>query len=167
MKKQAIRLWGRLCRSSRSGLRGIALMGMIGFPTGATEAQDIILATARPALVIKSDIGGYLAARRQEIERLRASGQRVELRGTCISACTMYLGLPNACVAPRAVFGFHGPSRSGDPVAPEKFEYWSREMARSYREPLKTWYMTTGRYMIRGYFEISGAQLISMGYRAC
>ncbi|SOB94056.1 hypothetical protein [Rhodobacter maris] len=148
-------------------LIAVAIIGLASVMSGAGQAQGRSLGAARPALVIHSDIGGYLSARRQEIERLRATGRRVELRGTCISACTMYLGLPHVCVSPQAVFGFHGPSRSGTPVAPEKFEYWSREMARSYREPLKSWYMTTGRYMIRGYFEISGTQLIAMGYHAC
>lgn len=117
--------------------------------------------------VVQRDRGGYVGARGREIERMRREGERVEIRGICLSACTMYLDLPNVCVAPDAVLGFHGPSDHGRPLSPERFERWSREMARHYREPLYSWYMKKARYETQGYFSLRGAQLIAMGYPRC
>lgn len=111
--------------------------------------------------------GGYLARRSDRIAQMRSTGQRVEIRGTCISACTMYLSLPNVCITPGAVLGFHGPSENGRPLPPRDFEYWSQVMAANYAEPLRSWFMNTARYNTSGYYQISGAQLIRMGYPQC
>jgi hypothetical protein len=122
---------------------------------------------AGPVLIIRSDRGGLMETRSNQINQLRSSGQRVELRGICLSSCTMYLGLPNVCVAPKAEFGFHGPSWYGSPLASSDFEYWSQLMARSYREPLRSWFLDKGRYRINGYYRMSGIDLIRMGYARC
>ena len=75
------------------------------------------------------------------IRQLRSSGQRVEVRGTCLSACTMYLGLTNLCITPSAEFGFHGPTRNGRKLPAEEFDHWSLVMARDYTPQLQRWYM--------------------------
>ena len=165
MHGKATRLRDRLRLFSRRAARAIVTFGLIGVPMGAAQAQGIILAGS--PMIVTSDRGGYLAARSDEINRMRAIGQRVELRGTCLSACTMYLSLPNICVAPNAVFGFHGPSKSGTPLPQRDFDYWSGVMAANYSEPLRSWFMTEARYMINGYYQMSGAQLIAMGYPRC
>ncbi len=138
-------------------------------------AVIVLLATAlappvqaqSTAMVVRNDRGGLLGQRNAEIRALRASGQRVELRGLSLSACTMYLSLPNACVSPSAIFGFHGPSRGGRPLPAAEFEHWSELMARNYREPLRSWFMAKGRFITEGYFEMSGAELIRLGYPNC
>ena len=51
-------------------------------------------------------IGNYLA----KYQVLRASGEQVEIDGTCASACTIVLGLiarNRICVTPRAILEFH------------------------------------------------------------
>lgn len=118
-------------------------------------------------IVVQSDRGGYIGQRNAEIRTLRASGTRVELQGLCLSACTMYLSLPNACVSPSAVFGFHGPSRNGQPLSARDFDHWSQIMASGYREPLRSWYMSQARYTLSGYHQLSGTDLIRMGYPPC
>ncbi|WP_245861024.1 hypothetical protein [Rhodobacter maris] len=138
---------------------------LVGLATGAAEAQQIYLAAN--TLIVSADGGGYLARRSDRIAQMRATGQRVEIRGTCISACTMYLSLPNVCVTPSAVLGFHGPSENGRPLPPRDFEYWSQVMAANYAEPLRSWFLSTARYNTSGYYQISGAQLIRMGYQQC
>lgn len=58
-------------------------------------------------VVIRNDYGGNVLeyqARRREL----AEADRVEIRGRCDSACTIFLTLPNACVGPGATLGFHG-----------------------------------------------------------
>ncbi|WP_417808808.1 hypothetical protein [Thioclava sp.] len=125
------------------------------------------MAQAQPVKVVMNDRGGLLGQRAEEIRVLAQTGQRVELRGQCLSACTLYLKLPNACVAPDAVFGFHGPSWYGHPLPVDRFEAFSNLMARHYREPLRSWFMNTARYRTSSYYQLSGHQLIGMGYSPC
>ena len=128
---------------------------------------ESVAAQTTGAKVVQNDRGGWLGQRTAEIRQLRAAGQRVEVRGTCLSACTMYLALPNVCVASSATFGFHGPSNNGQNLSPREFEHWSWVMAETYREPLRSWYISEARYRTSGYHQVSGADLINMGYSQC
>ena len=56
---------------------------------------------------------------------------------------------------------------NGRPLPAAEFEHWSEVMARNYREPLRSWFMSEGRYIREGYFALSGAELIRMGYPRC
>lgn len=141
--------------------------GSLALAGALVGVADHAAAQGRETIVVHRDPGGYLGERGRRIRQLHNTGQRVELRGICYSACTMYLGLPNTCVAPSASFGFHGPSSHGTALPPGEFERWSQVMARNYREPLRSWYMETARYEINGHYRLSGAQLISMGYARC
>lgn len=119
-------------------------------------------------LIIRNDLGGRIDLRAQEIARLRAEGRTVELRGeACVSACTMYLGLDDVCVDPRTTFGFHGPSSYGVPMPPEYFEYWSKFLAGYYKKPLSDWFMKSARYELHAIYNLSGEELIRLGYRPC
>lgn len=142
-------------------LRVITLIMATIVPAGL-QAQGL------GALVIRNDLGGRIDLREQEIIKLRNEGRAVELRGeACISACTMYLALENVCVDPRTTFGFHGPSSYGKPMPPEYFEYWSQVLASHYIAPLRDWYMKTARYELHSVYNISGRDLIRLGYQAC
>jgi hypothetical protein len=118
-------------------------------------------------MVVSYDMGGSLQSRQTKIRIMRRQGQRVEIRGRCYSACTMYLGLPDVCVAPDAVLGFHGPQGMLGALPQDAFDHWSRVMARNLRKPLKTWFMTQARHVKQGVLRISGAKLIKMGYARC
>ncbi|WP_323039934.1 hypothetical protein [Gemmobacter sp.] len=161
MKDRSTRLRERFCTAL--GRLGVVLLlpGLVMTGSRPAEAQ------AGNAIIVRSDRGGYIGQRDQQISTLRAQGTRVELHGTCLSSCTMYLSLPNICVAPSATFGFHGPSRNGQPLSPADFERRSLAMARHYREPIRSWYLNQARYTVSGYHQMSGAQLISMGYPSC
>lgn len=114
------------------------------------------------AVVVRNDPGGVLPARIASVASIRSSGQRVELRGRyCLSACTLYLGLPNACVSPQTRFGFHGPSMYGRPLKSKDFERWSKVMASHYPEPLRSWFMEKARYQVTGYVNLRGEDLIA------
>ncbi|MBL4919370.1 hypothetical protein [Szabonella alba] len=117
--------------------------------------------------VVMHDPGGALASRQREIRALRRSGQRVELRGTCYSSCTMYLGLNNVCVAPDAVLGFHGPHGLFGGLQRDVFEHWSQVMAAHLREPLRGWFLQHGRHIRHGVTTLRGSTLIGMGYARC
>lgn len=122
-----------------------------------------------PVHVVRRDPGGPVEPRLAEIAALRRAGARVEIRGGCWSACTLYLGLPGTCVSRAARLGFHGPAsqRRGIGLTPAAFEHWSRVMAAHYPEPLRGWYLREGRRLTLGFREISGAELIRLGIAEC
>ncbi|TNF19036.1 MAG: hypothetical protein EP318_16360 [Rhodobacteraceae bacterium] len=143
----------------RSLIAACCLLGAgLAAPDGA-EAQQTI--------VVRNDHGGLIQSRATKVRRIRSTGQRVEIRGTCLSACTMYLGAGNVCIAPNARFGFHGPSSFGRRLVATDFEKWSNVVASHFKPELQSWFMSKGRYRINGFYRISGSQLIRMGYRSC
>jgi hypothetical protein len=81
------------------------------------------IATASATVRIYDDTGGQIGDYLAKFRALRLSGQRVEIDGTCASACTILLGtIPHnrICVTPRAVLEFHSawdPTPSGGEVA--------------------------------------------------
>lgn len=123
---------------------------------------------ALPPYQVGNDRGGYLVDRLSELARLRSSKQRVEIRGRiCYSTCTMLLGLPQTCVSPQTIFGFHGPSRNGKRLSTAEFEKYSSVMAENYPRPLRRWFMTKARNRIHGVHKVRGEQIIRMGIKAC
>ena len=127
------------------------------------------LAQAQSVTIVRNDQGGSVESRLREIARLRSAGTRVEIRGQCASACTMFLGLPNACVAQSSRLGFHGPQSQyyGISLPPEEFEYWSSVMADHYPGAIRAWFMAEARQTTMGLITISGSEAIRMGARAC
>ena len=119
--------------------------------------------------VIRYDMGGDVEQRIREVERLRAEGTVVRIEGTCVSACTLYLGLPNSCVAANAQLGFHGPRTRipGLPLPREVFERESGIMATYYPGQIRSWYMSEARMITESYYTISGTQAAAMGAHLC
>ena len=124
-------------------------------------------AHAKRAHVITYDSGGSVMARYKEINEFRLKGTRVEVRGQCMSACTMYLGLPNTCVSPSAIFGFHGPRDAGqNQPMPDSFA--AKLMAAHYPRNLQAWFLAEAQYLPgNSVARLSGQQLISMGISRC
>lgn len=145
-------------RKIQSSLAAIALICMIAAPVAAQSA-----------LIVNNDLGGSVEERLTMIAALRIEGRRVEIRGQCASACTMYLGLPNTCVSRSSRLGFHGPQSQyyGISLPPDEFEYWSRVMASNYPASIAQWFMSQARETTMGLITISGAQAIKMGAQAC
>lgn len=129
---------------------------------------DLLNARQKPLHIVMNDRGGVVSQRKAEIQKIAAAGGRVEIRGrVCLSSCTMYLGAPDVCVYPTTSFGFHGPSNHGRPLGSKQFEYWSKVIASFYPADLARWYMKTARYIDKGYYNLTGAQLIALGISAC
>jgi len=88
-------------------------------------------------IVIYNDKGGNVLRTMQHREKLVASGRRVEVRGYCRSACTMYITMPNACLGPNATVGFHAPRIPNTQIIPPIVD---QLMARYYRNGiLRKW----------------------------
>lgn len=73
----------------------------------------LCLALASPAVAdtatVRNDGGGNVSDYIRKRERL-AKLDSVRIEGKCLSACTIFTTLPNACVHPQAQIGFHGTS---------------------------------------------------------
>ncbi len=66
--------------------------------------------SASATIVISDDIGGKMRDYTTRYRQVRDSGEPVVISGTCVSACTMVLGLvpsDRICATPNAVLGFH------------------------------------------------------------
>ena len=71
----------------------------------------VAAALAASAIARPLDSGGRIG---DYIERIvSASGKRHEIRGDCMSACTLWLGHAGVCVAPDAKLWFHAPRDAG------------------------------------------------------
>ena len=79
-------------------------------PAPNAVAADKVVLNPPPGkgpVVIRNDGGGFVVQYAAAVERLASSGRRVEVRGSCRSACTMVLEIPNVCVDRNAEFKWH------------------------------------------------------------
>src|SRR5271157_4725020 len=81
------------------------------------------LAPATATVRIANDTGGQIGPYLAKYQALRVSGEKVEIDGTCASACTMLLGVVprnRICVTPQATLVFHAawdPTPGGSAVS--------------------------------------------------
>jgi hypothetical protein len=125
------------------------------------------VAPASAAVRIVDDPGGQIGAYLAKFHALRASGDKVEIDGTCASACTMLLGvIPRSriCVTPRAVLAFHSawtPTSEGEQISSAgNFYLWS-----NYPSAVRKWIIAHGGLHSRIIY-LSGPELAAM-YPAC
>lgn len=116
----------------------------------------MIAAALIAALTITHDEGGrvdtYAAA-------VAAETRQVRITGLCESACTMYLGAKNVCVAPSARLIFHRP-RNGwlGELPPVAFWQAVDTITAHYPDRLATWYRAV--VVHGGSYKITGQQMI-------
>lgn len=92
-------------------MRGIlAALAALVLATGSAQAMPRI---KDGKVVITFDRGGYIDAFVAKWKYIAQKGYKVEVRGPCVSACTLLLGIvppENVCWADGARFGFHAAS---------------------------------------------------------
>ncbi|MGY6632201.1 MAG: hypothetical protein ACXIU8_00415 [Alkalilacustris sp.] len=156
-------------------LRGViaaaaVLVGAIPAQAGPPQGDRLASVHAPQVVQIRNHRGGFLPHVVDEMQALRRSGAQVRIDGGfCFSACTVFLAVESACVAPWTRFGFHAPSdpRSGRTLTGPAFEQATAHVARYYRPALARWWMAQGRHTRQGLAMLTGADLIAMGYAAC
>lgn len=138
------------------------------FLSASLVAVAAFCAPAHADLFRPLDRGGRLG---DYLERIvAASGQRHEIRGDCMSACTLWLGHRGACVAPDAVLWFHAARDPGRALLQEN--PW-RAMSAHGNQTLLSFYPPRVRAVVKqwlqspDYHTLSGAQLIALGVPAC
>lgn len=117
---------------------------------------------AAAAFVINNDNGGQIGSYLAKYRALRASGERVEIDGSCASACTTVLGIVprnHICVTPRASLQFHSAwDAAGDPrvAADGNRILWS-----NYPADIRAWIARHGGLNSQ-IITLRGAQLAAM-----
>ena len=141
---------------ARSALAGIVLLAGI-VSTSAAFAEERSL-----------DRGGQI---RFYIQKLAAaSGQLHEIRGDCMSACTIWLGHKPVCVAPDATLWFHQASDPSLELVSGNPWHWKSETGNL---ALSTFYPPRVLAVVRTWLEspefhtLSGRELIALGIPEC
>ena len=125
------------------------------------------VSSASATVRIIDDRGGQIGEYLTKYHALRENGDRIEIDGTCASACTMLLGViprDRICVTPRAVLAFHSawtPTSEGEQISSAGNYYlWS-----NYPAAVRKWIIQHGG-LHRQIIYLSGPELTAM-YPSC
>jgi hypothetical protein len=113
------------------------------------------------------DPGGVLYDYTSRVRLADRVGVEIEIRGTCVSACTVYLGAKNVCVHPDARFWFHA---AHDGKTRRVNDYATQQMATHWPPPIREWAKVVGATDSVDFTprrSLLGADLIRMGVRRC
>jgi hypothetical protein len=94
------------------------------------------------SLIISDDIGGKVQEYTTHFRQVRGSASPVVIAGTCVSACTLVLGLvpsDRICATRNAVLGFHAASmfdNSGKRVVSAS---GTQDLLQTYPAPVRAW----------------------------
>lgn len=138
----------------------LASIGRVILYAGAIGTACALPLTAGPLRVITHDGGGALG---QYLIQTRADALRhreIRIDGWCASACTLYLGVAQTCVTPRARFDFHAPTGG----SPAQNAQGARLLAAHLPPILGQWYLRHAAHL-RGadFARLSGDDLVAMG----
>ena len=113
----------------------------------AVVSTALTVTSAFATEIISDDIGGKMREYTMHFRQLRDSGEPVVVAGTCVSACTMVLGLvpsDRICATHNAVLGFHAAwmfDNSGKRVVSPS---GTEDLMRTYPAPLRAWIVRHG-----------------------
>ena len=108
----------------------------------AVISMALTVTSASATVIISDDVGGKMKDYTTHFQQVRDSGEPVVISGTCISACTMVLGLvpsDRVCATPNAVFGFHAAwmfDSSGKRVVSAS---GTQDLMNTYPTPVRAW----------------------------
>lgn len=115
----------------------------IGLLTAALSLAEPASAT----VLIRDDNGGLMEDYTKRFAEVGRSGERVVIDGTCVSACTMVLGLVprhRICATERAVFGFHAAWQYTTAGARVASAAGTRDLMRIYPASVRAWIARQG-----------------------
>src|SRR5512139_2817538 len=108
----------------------------------AAVVSALAVTSASATVIIRDDIGGKMQDYTARFRQLRDSGDSVVIAGTCVSACTMVLGLvpsDRICATHKALLGFHAAwmfDNSGKRVVSAS---GTQELMKTYPAPVRAW----------------------------
>ena len=152
----------RACKSGGSLMK--ACLAAVAIPP---VLLMLSLSWASATVRITDDRGGQIGQYLSRYHALRENGERVEIDGTCASACTMLLGViprNRICVTPRAVLAFHSawtPTSEGEQISSAGNYYlWS-----NYPADVRKWIIQNGGLHTQIIY-LRGSELAAM-YPSC
>jgi len=96
---------------------------------------------------IAGDQGGRIGTYIEAFATLRSTGESVVIDGTCLSACTLILGILSAdqvCVTRRARLGFHAAWRPGNNGRPVRSHLGTQMLMDVYPAKVRNWIRRRG-----------------------
>ena len=108
----------------------------------AAVISALTVTSASATVIISNDIGGKMQDYMARFRQVRDSGEPVVIAGTCVSACTMVLGLvpsDRICATHNAVLGFHAAwmfDNSGKRVVSAS---GTQDLMKTYPAPVRAW----------------------------
>jgi hypothetical protein len=120
--------------------------------------------------VLQAEYGGKIEEHWARFIALADSGDEVEIRGTCQSACTLVTAqVPKArlCFADNANLAFHQARSIADNSVSPQVTYW---MVTSYPPDIRAWIAAKGgpaKIPAVGYWVLNAPDLWEMGYKRC
>ena len=130
---------------------------------GALAASD-----ASAVVRISDDVGGRIGQYVDSYAAVRSSGQRVVIDGSCLSACTLVLGIvprDRICVTRRATLGFHAAWMPGPEGRPIHSTAGTQALWEVYPSHVRRWISSRGGLKSKMIF-LRGRELASM-YPEC
>src|SRR6516225_9681401 len=113
----------------------------------AVVSTALTVTSASATEIISDDIGGKMRDYTTHFLRVRDSGEPVVIAGTCVSACTMVLGLvpsDRICATHNAVLGFHAAwmfDNSGKRIVSAS---GTQDLMRTYPASVRAWIVRHG-----------------------
>jgi len=129
----------------------------------AFAAASLFLAAPANAFSGGFDGGGRVLDYLDQVSAANAGGYRVEIAGTCASACTMKLGARNACVYRSAELLFHAAHDDYGRVN----SLGTRILMRQYPAAIRSWVVRHNAVASTALTSMSGAQAIALGVQDC
>lgn len=109
------------------------------------------------------DWGGRVSLYR---DKVRVS-EKAEIKGTCVSACTMFLGAKNVCVHHDAMVWFHS---AFNPTTHTVSRAGNEEMSKHWPPQVRDWALKVGVFNTTDFTwrkVLTGVELIAMGVAPC
>jgi hypothetical protein len=151
---------------------GIKLMQRGSVLTGlGIAAVGITLLFGNPAdasIRITDDFGGQIGRYLDRFKAVRDSGERVIIDGSCLSACTLVLGVvrrDRICVTARARLGFHAAWRAGSGSRKVSADDGTQLLMETYPQQVRDWIAQRGGLTTQVKY-LSGRELTGM-FQSC
>jgi hypothetical protein len=139
----------------RAALAGAAFLAL-----SASNASAVVRIT--------DDVGGRIGTYVEAYSAVRSSGERVVIDGTCLSACTLVLGIvprDRICVTRKAMLGFHAAWMPGSNGRPVPSAIGTQALWEVYPPHLRRWINSRGGLSSKMIF-LRGRELAAM-YPTC
>src|SRR5712672_597056 len=113
----------------------------------AVISMALTATSASATVIISDDVGGKVRDYTTHFQQVRNSGEPVVISGTCVSACTMVLGLvpsDRICATPNAVLGFHAAWMFDDSGKRVVSASGTQDLMQTYPAPVRAWIARRG-----------------------